>query len=178
MTVDLAEAELWLAEVEAGRNPTGFEHRARRLRGLQSRHDPLTQAILDELDKPLDMPFANETPLEDVLKHINDSVRSAKLPNGIPFYVDPPSLEVVQKTKSSPVVLNLDGVPLKTTLRLMLKQLDLAFAVKDGFVIIGSPHCGSFLEELGASAGQSGSGSVPVPGYGAAPPQQNPAKNE
>ncbi len=34
--------------------------------------------------------------------------------------------------------IDLDGIPLKTTLRLMLKQLDLAYCVRDGVLIISS----------------------------------------
>ena len=34
--------------------------------------------------------------------------------------------------------LNLEGVPLKTTFRLMLKQLGLAYCVRDGVLIISS----------------------------------------
>ena len=34
--------------------------------------------------------------------------------------------------------MNLDGVPLKTTLRLLLKQLDLTYTVKGGRVGIGT----------------------------------------
>ena len=39
---------------------------------------------------------------------------------------------------TSPVSLDLEGVPLKTTLRLMLKQLGLTYTVKDGFLMITS----------------------------------------
>ena len=39
---------------------------------------------------------------------------------------------------TSPVTLDLEGVPLKTTLRLMLKQLGLTYTVKDGLLTITS----------------------------------------
>ena len=39
---------------------------------------------------------------------------------------------------TSVVTLDLEGVPLKTTLRLALKQLDLAYCVRDGVLIISS----------------------------------------
>jgi hypothetical protein len=42
-------------------------------------------------------------------------------------------------TLTSPVVVDLEGVPLKSALRLMLKQLYLAYCVRDGVVIISSP---------------------------------------
>ena len=42
--------------------------------------------------------------------------------------------------------INLEGVPLKTSLRLLLKQLGLAYCVKEGLLIISSPE--GILDEL------------------------------
>ena len=83
------------------------------------------------------MSFANETPLEDVLKYIKSATQG---PNdtGIPIYVDPVGLQEAEKTMTSPVTLDLEGVPLKTTLRLLLKQLGLTYTVKDGLLTITS----------------------------------------
>ena len=36
--------------------------------------------------------------------------------------------------------MDLEGVPLKTTLRLLLRQLGLAYCVRDGVLIISSPQ--------------------------------------
>ncbi|MBV8234029.1 MAG: hypothetical protein JO329_28960, partial [Planctomycetaceae bacterium] len=57
---------------------------------------------------------------------------------GIPIYVDPVGLQEAEKTMTSPVTLDLEGVPLKTTLRLLLKQLGLTYTVKDGLLTITS----------------------------------------
>ncbi|MGZ3334079.1 MAG: hypothetical protein ACXWOV_02015, partial [Isosphaeraceae bacterium] len=42
------------------------------------------------------------------------------------------------KTLTSPVSIDLEGVPLKRTLRLLLKQLGLTYTVKDGYLMITS----------------------------------------
>ena len=99
--------------------------------------DPKTKSILAKLDEPISMSFANETPLEDVLKYIKSATQG---PNdtGIPIYVDPVGLNEAEKTMTSPVTLDLEGVPLKTTLRLLLKQLGLTYTVKDGLLTITS----------------------------------------
>ncbi|MBV8268709.1 MAG: hypothetical protein JO252_20455 [Planctomycetaceae bacterium] len=99
--------------------------------------DPKTKSILAKLDEPISMSFANETPLEDVLKYIKSATQG---PNdtGIPIYVDPVGLQEAEKTMTSPVTLDLEGVPLKTTLRLLLKQLGLTYTVKDGLLTITS----------------------------------------
>ena len=56
--------------------------------------------------------------------------------NGLPIYVDPVGLNEAGKTMASPVTLDLEGVPLKTTLRLLLKQLGLTYTVKAGLLTI------------------------------------------
>jgi hypothetical protein len=99
--------------------------------------DAKTKTILAKLDEPISMSFANETPLEDVLKYIKSATQG---PNdtGIAIYVDPVGLNEAEKTLTSPVTLDLEGVPLKTTLRLLLKQLGMTYTVKDGLLTITS----------------------------------------
>src|SRR5436305_14652287 len=99
--------------------------------------DPTTKSSLSKLDEPISMSFPNETPLEDVLKYIKQATQG---PNdtGIPIYVDPVGLQEAEKTLTSPITLELEGVPLKTTLRLLLKQLGLTYTVKDGLLTITS----------------------------------------
>ena len=57
---------------------------------------------------------------------------------GIPIYVDPLGLQEAERSLNSTVTMDLEGVPLKTTLKLMLKQLGLAYTVKDGFLMVTS----------------------------------------
>jgi tetratricopeptide (TPR) repeat protein len=104
---------------------------------LDSR-DAKTQAIMNKLDQPVSMPFPNDTPLEDVIKYIKTATVSPALPEGIPIYVDPIGLQESEKTEQSPVKLNLEGVPLKRSLKLMLNQLNLTYTVKDGLMTITS----------------------------------------
>jgi hypothetical protein len=99
--------------------------------------DPKTKSILAKLEEPISMSFANETPLEDVLKYIKSATQGPN-DSGIPIYVDPVGLNEAEKTLTSPVTLDLEGVPLKTTLRLLLKQLGLTYTVKEGLLTITS----------------------------------------
>ena len=99
--------------------------------------DPKTKSILAKLNEPVSMNFKNETPLEDVLNYIKNATQGPN-DSGIPIYVDPVGLQEAEKTMTSPVTLDLEGVPLKTTLRLLLKQLGLTFTVKDGMLTITS----------------------------------------
>jgi tetratricopeptide (TPR) repeat protein len=102
---------------------------------LDSR-DEKTMAIIHKLDQPVSMPFQQETPLEEVIKYIKSATISPQLPDGIPIYVDPVGLQEAEKQMSSPVTLSLEGVPLKRSLKLLLKQLELTYTVKEGLMTI------------------------------------------
>lgn len=106
--------------------------------------DAKTKAIRAALERPIPMPFAQETPLDDVMKYVSSATQSAELSEGIPVYVDPRELAAARRTMMSPVTLNLDDVPLKLCLRLMLGQLGLGYRIEDGVLTIG---LGRFSEE-------------------------------
>ncbi len=135
----------------------------------------MTQEILDALEKPLAMPFPNETPLEDVLKYIHVSTSSPQLPGGIPDLhrsAEPEGQQgahvaETEVTMTSPVTMDLSGVLLKTSLRLLLQQLGLNYIVKERVLIIGSPQSTTFAEEAGM---RMPGGTGAVPGYGVVPP--------
>jgi hypothetical protein len=99
--------------------------------------DPGTKNILTKLDQPITMSFPTETSLEDVLKYIKGATAGPN-DNGIPIYVDPVGLQEAEKTLSSTITLELEGIPLKKTLKLLLKQLSLSYTVKDGLLTITS----------------------------------------
>ncbi|MHC5544482.1 hypothetical protein ACYOEI_40145, partial [Singulisphaera rosea] len=109
--------------------------------------DPKTKAILEKLNEPISMAFPNETPLEDVLKYIKSATQGAN-DSGIPIYVDPVGLQEAEKTMTSPITLDLEGVPLKTTLKLILKQLGLTYTVKDGLMTITYENSGDVPSEI------------------------------
>ncbi|SIO28651.1 hypothetical protein SAMN05444166_3506 [Singulisphaera sp. GP187] len=124
------ELEVLQAQVEAKKAEILLreaEYRAKRLAP--------DLVILEKLDDPISMSFGNETPLEDVLKYIKRATTGTN-DNGIPIYVDPMGLQKAEKSMTSPVTLDLEGVPLKTTLRLILKQVGLTYTVKDGLLTI------------------------------------------
>ena len=83
------------------------------------------------------MHFPDETSLDDVLKYIKQATATPTDP-GIPIYVDLIRLIECERGTSSTVTIDADGLPLKTTLRLCLRQLDLDFSVQDGYVLITS----------------------------------------
>jgi hypothetical protein len=93
--------------------------------------------MLEALDQPIPMRFASDIPLEDFLKYIKQSTTTPTYP-GIPIYVEPLGLQEAERSLNSAVLIDLEGVPLKTTVRLGLKQLGLDYSVKDGFLLISS----------------------------------------
>jgi hypothetical protein len=86
---------------------------------------------LEALERPISMRFLDEIPLGDLLKYIAMATSTPDYP-GIPIYVDPLGLQEAERSLQSIVSIDLQGVPLKTTLRLCLKQLGLAYFVEDG----------------------------------------------
>jgi serine/threonine protein kinase len=114
-------------------SPAGVEREKKETAVLATDASPSTKVVLDKLDLPISMSFPNATPLNDVLMYIK---ASSQLP--IMIMVDPQGLQAANKGLRSPVSIDLDGVPLKTTLRLLLKQLNLAYVVRNGNVKITS----------------------------------------
>jgi Domain of unknown function (DUF4139)/N-terminal domain of unknown function (DUF4140) len=114
-------------------------------------HDDRSQRILAELAKPLELPFREETTLDDVMAYVKQSTKSASLPDGIPIYVDPMGLQEAEKSLTSTVRnIEFKGVPLKVGLGLLLKQLDLTYEVKGGLLTIISRES---AEEQGREGG-------------------------
>ena len=102
-------------------------------------HDDRSQGIIAELAKPISMPFGAETALADVVKYVKTSTRGPAFADGIPIYVDPIGLSEADKSMTSTVHgVEVEGVPLRTTLKLLLHQLDLTYVVRDGLLRITS----------------------------------------
>jgi RNA polymerase sigma factor (sigma-70 family) len=114
-------------------------------------NNPRSQVTLKKLEEPIVMPFANATPLEDVLKYIKQATTTSTFA-GIPIYVDPKAVAEEPSTLNSTITMDLEHIPLKTSLRLMLKQLGLAYCVRDGVVIISSVQ--GISEELAEARGE------------------------
>ena len=166
----------------------------RLLTAVQARFPALTDdaagaTVLKQLEQPVPMHFYEETPLEDVLKHIIAGTRTAD-GKGLRIYVDPIGLQEAEKSMTSTVRnMDLEGIPLRTTLSLILAQLDLVYIVRDGVVLVTSAesaddlpvyedsfvmvgHCllalvgaglGGFAAALVAGRGRKNAGQ-PVPG--------------
>ncbi len=97
--------------------------------------DPRSRALLARLEEPIPMQFPNATPLEEVLKYIR-SATAGPDGEGIPIYVDPVGLEMMSKTMQSPIKMDLKGVPLRQTLKLVAGQLGMFYGIRDGLVTI------------------------------------------
>ncbi len=99
--------------------------------------DPRTRQVLEKLEEPIAMSFAHETPLDDVLKYIKQATATPTF-HGIPIYVDPIGLQEAERSLNSTVQIDLEGVPLRRTLQLVLTQIGLMYFVEDGILVITS----------------------------------------
>ena len=101
--------------------------------------DEANKAILQKLEEHVSMNFPTETPLADLVKYIREATKDkTRFPIGLPIYIDPQELENVEKTDQSTIAISLDGLPLRTTFTLALKQLGLTYIVENGLVIVVS----------------------------------------
>ena len=99
---------------------------------------PRTAQALTKLDEPIAISFPEETPFNEVLKYIKKATTTPSFA-GIPIFVDPAALQEVDRSLRSTTKIDLEGVPLRTSLRLVAEQLRLAYYVNQGNVIISSP---------------------------------------
>jgi hypothetical protein len=104
---------------------------------------PADRAIVDTLERRVDMPFGNGATLSDVLKHIIVSSRPPKpkgvaLPPGVPIYVEPIALDAAHVTMQKSVHISSKGAKLRTSLVQVLQPLGLDYQVKDGLLVITS----------------------------------------
>jgi hypothetical protein len=83
------------------------------------------------------MRFPDGKPLGDVIQRIKQATQG---PNDsvLPIYLDPLGLVDADTSESSPVEINVEGVPLKQSLKMVLDQVRLTYTVKDGVIIITS----------------------------------------
>jgi hypothetical protein len=94
------------------------------------------------LQEHVTVSFPHETPLVDFLGFLKDETRGKdKQEPAIRFFVDPAGLQEADNAMTSPVVIDLEEVPLATVLELTLHQLGLRYYVqKDGIVMINSDN--------------------------------------
>jgi hypothetical protein len=95
-----------------------------------------TLAIRAKLREPIALDFTR-TRLSDALKFVKSATVGPN-DSGIPIYVDPIGLQEAEKTMNSRVSIKAKGIPLKTSLKYLLKPLGLTYRVKEGLLTITS----------------------------------------
>jgi Protein kinase domain/WD domain, G-beta repeat len=114
----------------------GIERERSETSVLPAGASPKSKLVLAMLDQPIAMSLAI-APLDDVLTYIKQATTNPSS-DGIPIFVDQTGLQAAKRSLASTVSIDLEGVPLKTTLKLLLKQLGLAYTVRDGLVVISA----------------------------------------
>jgi len=114
---------------------------------------PESVKAMAKLGEPLAMPFADGAKLVSVVGHINTVFRGRNDP-GIQFHFAGERKEA-DRRRSLAAVLELEGVPLRTTLRLLLAQHGLAYTLTKGVVHIDSDDAEGMrrANEMGRMAG-------------------------
>jgi hypothetical protein len=92
--------------------------------------------IQGALELQLPMRFPQPTPLRAVLKYIRTATKRPGRGPDLQIYVDPVGLNEAEKDMNSPVSIDLDAAPLKTTLSIVLRQLGLRYTIRQGVLWI------------------------------------------
>jgi hypothetical protein len=97
--------------------------------------DQNARSVQDALEHPFAFPFAAPTTLTDVCEHLRRSLRA-------PVVLDLAALERQEVKPDDPVQLQLEGVRLKTGLKLLLDQVGLTYHVvpEDNLLILTDTH--------------------------------------
>jgi hypothetical protein len=113
--------------------------------------DERTMMIVEKLNKVVDVSVQGMQ-----LREFADFIRSMTedpdhFPKGVPIYLDLAGMKASglgNMPPTEPIEISLDGVTLKTVLRLALKQVDLVYVIHEGVVMISSPQADSLLQEI------------------------------
>jgi hypothetical protein len=90
------------------------------------------QAIADELQKPTEIEFL-ETPFQDVFHYLEDY-------HEIQIEIDQRALGEVGIPSDTPITKHLKGISLRSALRLLLRDLDLTYVIRDEVLLITTPE--------------------------------------
>ncbi len=93
--------------------------------------------ILEALERPIPMRFPDGIPLAEALAYIKQATSTPTYP-GIPIEIERLAPDEADVSLEMLVRIDVEGVPLKTTLRLCLKELGWAYSVQDGYLRITS----------------------------------------
>jgi hypothetical protein len=119
-------------------DPHGIERERHEVAVRACDASPASQALMARLEESVRIPFPTETPLENVLAYLQQATARPPDVPCIKILLVPDGLKEAQQSLASPILVDLEGVPLKTTLRLLFDQLGLGCVVKDGRLVIHS----------------------------------------
>jgi hypothetical protein len=119
----LDEIRPWLPAIMSG-YPAGCDSRSAE-----------NARVYSALERIVRMHVVDETLLEDVLKHIQMQTAGA---DGTVFPIElaPPGNPEATRTPALVRSIDLDGVPVRTALRLCLDQFDLTYHIRNGAIVI------------------------------------------
>ena len=132
------------------------------------------EAIRAKLDKVVSMKFPNKVSLNELLAFVKKATEEPKQ-KSIPIYVDPtifvtPNQSGIEggyaDANVAAITIELDDVPLRTSLRLALRQMNLQYAVSGGLLIISQPQSIAQLMAPSNTGGMGGMGGGGMGGGG------------
>lgn len=103
-------------------DPWGIERERQEAAVRACDASPASQALMARLEEPVRIPFRNETPLVDVLTYLKQVTAQPPHDQPIEILVVPDGIKELKSSLQATIQVDLEGVPLKTSLRLLLGQ--------------------------------------------------------
>lgn len=132
----------------------GGGHGGGMMAGMAPARDPQADAIQAVLNRKVTVQFSEQTPLREVLQFLKEISKDPKSKDSIGFsyYLDPKAgqtgnSDIGENPGDAPVQMEVENVPLKTVLALLLRQVGLTYTTRDGLIVISSPETIFSLEQ-------------------------------
>jgi RNA polymerase sigma factor (sigma-70 family) len=181
-------------DLNVGAIPDAEPPRPRRLPKTNPADADRDKAIEGALEQTVSLKYAAGTPLDEILRAIRELTKDEKagLKKGIPIYVDPivliedkPGEERKARSLVTLVPVEIDDLPLRVALRLILDQFSLSYQVRDRMVYVideelldfRSEGAIDFMKATGSRSptmGGPGMGGMGMGGMGTGGPKGNP----
>ncbi len=127
------EGVLFVSEIQMARDEVD------RVGRVPTDGKPASRKVLDALERPIPMRFPRATSIGEVANYLRKAVRAAD-DSGYSIDIDPQGLQDADKDMNSPIRIDLDGIPLRVTLDLLLRQLGMGYYIEDGILTISAPE--------------------------------------
>jgi hypothetical protein len=103
----------------------------------KARKDPRNKEVFGKLEMIIPFHFADDvSTLQDVIAYIKEKTKTGPNDPGLSIVVEQKGLDNADKTLASPLGIDIEGIPLRISIDIIVRQLGMTYYVRDGGVYI------------------------------------------